>query len=194
MTEANTDTTTTEGSATTEATTAATTTTDTGATTVDHAAEAEKWKNLSRKHEERAKANSTAAKELEELRAKSMSDQEKAVDEARKAGKAEGLAATGARLVKAEIRAAAAGRLSDDQLKTLVDNLNPAAFLTEDGDVDEEKVSTFVKGIAPQTDEETTTTTSPLVPDLGQGARGGDKAALNGDPILRSVKAKLGIS
>lgn len=168
----------------------------TGDDTTDWKAEAEKWKQQSRKHEDRAKANATAAKELEDLKAKSMTDQEKAVNEAKEAGKAEARAETAAVLVKAEIRAVAGGRFEAEQLATIVDAINPAAFLTDDGEVDEAKVQKYVAGIAPaQTDTDPDPLTQQF-PDLGQGARGsGGKpnAALNGDPLLRDLKSKLGI-
>lgn len=59
--------------------TAAATTTDpdTGRT-VDAAQEAEKWKELARKHEKDAKANAAAAKRLAEIEASQMTEQEKA--------------------------------------------------------------------------------------------------------------------
>lgn len=132
----------------------------------DWKAEFDKLQRESRKWEERAKANSTAAKELEELRKQSMSDAEKAVAEAREQARAEAFADVGGRLVKAEVRAVAAGRLGADQLATLLDGLNVAAFLTETGEVDAAKVAQFIDGIAPPPDENTRRT-----PDLGQGRR-----------------------
>lgn len=156
----------------------------------DWEAEATKWRDLARKHEERAKANATAAKELEQVRQQSMSDQEKAVAAARAEGLAEGMATGAAKVVRAEIRAAAAGRLSADQLTTLLEGINLAAFLGDDGEVDEPKVARFVDGIAPKPDEDEG---SGTFPDLGQGARGGQNAALNGDPLLRALKAKVGV-
>jgi hypothetical protein len=163
----------------------------TGEETKDWAAEATKWRELARKHEDRAKSNANAAKELEQLRQSAMSDQEKAVAQARTEGHAEGLAAGMARVVKAEIRAAAAGRMSAEQLGALLEATNLAVFIGEDGDVDEAKVARFVDGIAPMPSEEET---RPGFPDLGQGARGGSSnQALNGDPLLRDLKAKLGV-
>ena len=87
-------------------TTAETATTDAPATeapaqteTVDWQAEAEKWKAQARKNEERAKTNATAAKELETLRASTMTEQEKAVTEARDAGRLEAFAEASVELV-----------------------------------------------------------------------------------------------
>lgn len=155
----------------------------------DWQAEATKWQALARKQEERAKANASAAKELEQLRQQSMSDQEKAVAVARAEGKAEALSAVMGQLAAAEIRAAAAGRMSEEQLEALLEATNTAVFIGENGDIDRAKVQRFVDGIAPPLAEE------PVpagFPDLGQGARGSN-AALNGDPLLRDLKSKLGI-
>lgn len=159
----------------------------------DWKAESDKWKDLARKHEERAKANASASKELETLRQQSMSDQEKAVAQAKAEGMAEGLAAGAAKVVAAEIRAAAAGRMTGEQLQALLEGINLVAFIGTDGEVDEAKVARFVDGIAPAPDEEQRETRQGF-PDLGQGARGGmSNAALNGDPLLQDLKAKLGI-
>lgn len=158
----------------------------------DWQAEAAKWQALARKNEDRAKMNANAAKELEQLRQSAMSDQEKAVTQARSEGHAEGLAAGMARVVKAEIRAAAASRMAKEQLDTLLEATNLAVFVGEDGDVDVDKVMRFVDGIAPLPDEKENPRSG--FPDLGQGARGGGaNAPLNGDPLLRDIKKKLGV-
>ena len=134
---------------------------DTGS---DLAAEVEKWKTHARKHEERAKANSDAAKELAELKKQSMSEQEKAVDQAKAEARAAALAEFGGKVAAAEVRAAAAGRLSTDQINALLENLNVARFLDDSGEVDRSKVDAFIDGIAPKSE-------NGRVPNLGQGVR-----------------------
>jgi len=151
---------------------------------VDWEAEAEKWKRQARKHEDRAKANASAAKELEELRRQSMTDQDKAVAEAKASARAEVITEVAGRVVRAEVRAAAAGRLADEAVTVLVGGMDVSAFIDADGEVDSDKIAAFVDGIAPAE-------SPPPFPELGQGARG--PTALNGDPLLRDVKAKLGI-
>lgn len=157
--------------------------TDTDAEETDWKAEAEKWTALARKHEERAKANSKAAKDLEELRQQSMTDQEKAVEQAKAEARAAAFTEVGGKLAAAEVRAAAAGRLSAEQVDTLLDGLNVSRFLTEDGDVDGERVAAFVDGIAPKQDE------NPTFPDLGQGVRstGGTRSGSDMDSLLRQA-------
>jgi hypothetical protein len=89
----------------------------------------------------------------------------------------------GSKLAAAEVRAAAAGRLTDEQLVTLLDGLNLSAFVGDDGEVDQAKVVKFVDGIAPKTD-------APGFPDLGQGAR--QPLALGSDPLLDALKKTVG--
>jgi hypothetical protein len=129
-----------------------------------------------------------AADELEKLRRAAMSEQERAIVEARDEGRRQALGEIGVRLVDAEIRAVAAGRFTDGQMSVLMQGLNRQAFLADDGSVDVKSVQTFVDGLAPKQD-----TSPPGFPDMGQGPRS-TNTALNGDPLLRDLKAKLGIA
>lgn len=178
-----------------EATTAPDTGTDIAATTTDTtttpdtgdlAAEVQKWQNLARKHEERAKANAAAAKELETLRAQSMTDQEKAVAAARTEARAEALREFGTSRVDDAIRVAAAGRNID--VDGLLEALDRARFIGENGEPDRAAIAAWIDRIAPKPDDN-----GPRPLDLGQGVRGGQNAALNGDPLERSLKQALGI-
>lgn len=174
-----------------EATTTETTTetTETAATEAPVTlADVEKWKALARKHEDRAKANSGAAKELEELRKASMTEQEKAVAAAVAEARTATLREVGAQLVAAEFRAQAAGRLTAEQVAELIEDLDMAKYLTDTGEVDSERVTRKVEALAPQPTEQT----APTWPDLGQGSRD-QNLALNGDPLERALKDKLGI-
>lgn len=168
--------------------------TDTGsAETTDWKAEAEKWQSLARKHEGRAKANADAAKELEKVRQQAMTEQERAVAEAMAAGRAEAQAMFAAKLADAEFRAAAAGRIDGKALDRIVGALDLSRFVDEDGDPDRKAIAEFIDGIAPAAPKDADRDTRPAFLDLGQGARGGDDLALNGDPLLRDLKATLGI-
>ncbi|AGL13870.1 hypothetical protein [Actinoplanes sp. N902-109] len=102
----------------------------------DWKAEAEKWQAMARKSEDRAKSNAAAAKELEKVRAASMTEQEKAVAEARQAATAEATRATAPRLVRAEFRAAAAGRVDPDALTAYLEDVDLAKFIGDDGEPD----------------------------------------------------------
>jgi hypothetical protein len=176
------------GESTTEATTTETlppAVTDTD--TTDWKAEAEKWQTHARKHEDRAKANSAAAKELEQLRQQSMTDQEKAVAAAVAEARTATLREVGTKLVAAELRVATAGRGLD--VDALLEGVDPSRFIDDEGEPDRASIAKWVDRIAPPDPDGT-----PRVPDLGQGARSnGEAMALNGDPLMRELKSKLGI-
>lgn len=176
------------GTETTEATTETTETTETQTTDTDAAAllaEVEKWKTQSRKHEDRAKANASAAKELEQFKQASMSDQEKAVEQARAEARLSTLQEVGSKVVDAEVRAAVAGRNVDAD--ALLEGLDRMKFIGEDGEPDRDAITAWVDRIAPKPEEG--------FPDLGQGVRntGSVNTALNGDPLERDLKQKLGL-
>jgi hypothetical protein len=150
---------------------------------VDWKAEAEKWKTDARKHEERAKKNAESVRELEKFRQQSMTDQEKAIDAARSEGRAEALRTSAAKVVDAEVRAAAAGRTVD--VDALLEGLDRSRFIDDDGEVDAAAIAKWIERVAPVTD--------PSRPDLGQGVRPGSALPLNGDGIEQLLRSKLGI-
>lgn len=105
--------------------------------------------------EKRAKAIES---DLLKLQQASMSDMEKAIAEARKEGSAEAAKSFGARLVDAEVKAAAAGRSVD--VDALLDGLDRTRFLTDDNEPDTAAVVAWVDRIAPPGAPRTT----PAVP------------------------------
>lgn len=129
--------------------------------TVDLASELEKWKNLSRKNEQQAKANAQAARELDELKKSQLTEQERLIqsvkDETANALRIE----FAQKLVDAELKSSLNGRALDGG--ALLD-FNKSSFITDDGDVDSEAIQAWV-------DAHSTKTDLPK-PDLGQGARG----------------------
>jgi multidrug efflux pump subunit AcrA (membrane-fusion protein) len=148
----------------------------------DPLAEMEKWKNLARKHEDRAKANAKAAAELEELKKSMLTDQEKAIDEARREARQQTVAEYSTKLVDAKLEASLNGRILD---ANAVLSFEKSQFITKDGDIDEDAISNWV--------ESNTKTPEAVYPDLAQGQRG-NAPALNSDPLLADLKSKLGIS
>lgn len=153
----------------------------------DPAAEVERLRTelqKARKWEDRAKANAGAAKELEELRKQHESEQDRAVREARETARSEVLAELGSARVADAFRVAAAGRGLD--VDEVLDGINLAKFLSEDGNPDRDAVQAFVDRIAPAQE------TAP--PDLGQGARGGQQVpGLNSSQLQKDLEAALGI-
>lgn len=127
--------------------------------------------------------------ELDELRAATLTESEKAIEQARKegivSGTQEAAVRYGSRLVDAEVKAASAGRNID--VDTLLEGLDRTRFLGDDGEVDTPAVAAWVDKLAPKTEVS-------VFPDLGQGARTNDDSmALNGDPLFQDLKQKLGI-
>ncbi|MGE3795104.1 MAG: hypothetical protein AB7I38_14415 [Dehalococcoidia bacterium] len=137
----------------------------------------------SRKWEQRAKDNATAAEELDKLKAQSMSEQEKAVAAARDEGRKAATDELTDKLLRAEFKAAAAGKLPDG----LVEAIDVKRFLTEDGEADTAAIAKFVEDNAQP--ESGTSTTS--VPDFGQGNRGSAAGTASSDPLLADLISKL---
>lgn len=164
------------GNETTTTETTETTSTETGG--ADLQAEVDKWKALSKKNEDRAKANATAAKELEDLKAKSMSEQEKAVATAKEEGKTEARRESALRLVDAEVRAAAAGRKVD--VDALLEGLDRTRFVDDDGEPDTKGISAWLDKLAPKDGRV----------DLGQGARGGSGNGADMNAMLRQAAGR----
>lgn len=148
----------------------------------DTAAELEKWKKLSRKHEDQAKANAAAAKELETLRQKSMTDQEKAVDAAKAEARTETLREVGGKLAEASIRVAAAGRSVD--VDALIEGIDATKFLDSDGNPDTKAITAWVDKVAPAGEGK-----PPPRRDLGLGARGQQAPSASSDPLVRALTA-----
>jgi hypothetical protein len=136
------------------------------------------WKAQSRKHEERAKERGdyddvkTKADQYDALLKSTQTDQERAVETAKKEAEEQARADERAknlpRLVDAEIRIAAAGRIDAERLKAAIEPLDRSKFLTDKGEIDEEKVTSFVATLAPSSDEGKGGKTFP---NLGQGRR-----------------------
>lgn len=116
-------------------------------TTPDPDAELAKWKEMARKNEERAKANAKAAKELEKLREATATESEKAINAAKAEGRTEALSVANARIVKAELKAAASGVLQDPD--DAVAHIDPSQFeVDDDGNVDTKAIKAEVARLA----------------------------------------------
>lgn len=87
---------------------------------------------------------------------------DKAAAEARKEEREKAARENVPRVVRAEFRAAAKGVLTDEQLSALLEDLDMSKYVTDKGDVDDEKVTKKVAAFAP-----TGTTTRAV--SLGQG-------------------------
>lgn len=146
-------------------------------------ADVEKWKALSRKNEAAAKQ---AQKELDEIRKQHETDTERQIREATEKARNETLAEVASDRVADAIRVAAAKRSVN--VDALIEGVNPAKFITDDGKPDIAKVNEWVTEIAPEIPAEPTN--APF-PDLGQGMRGGTPA-LNSTQLEDDLKRAVG--
>jgi len=136
----------------------------------DWKAEAAKWQTLSRKHEARSKENADAAKERDELRKQSLSENERAVEEAKAAGRSEASASFLSKIGRHAVLAAAASAQVVVPAAAL-DLMDLSGLADEQGEVDADKVAALVSGFAPvvqQIDERRHVT-------AGQGPRSSSK-------------------
>ena len=131
------------------------------AETVDLSAELEKWKTLSRKNEQQAKANAAAAKELEDLKKSQLTDQERLVESTKEETRRAVRMEFATKLVDAELKSALNGRVLDGGSLLEFDK---SSFIDDDGNVDSESVTAWV--------EAHSSTGDVPKPDLGQGNRG----------------------
>jgi uncharacterized iron-regulated membrane protein len=91
------------------------------------------------------RARKAAERELAALRKASMTEQEKAVAEARAAGLAEAQTAAGPRLVRAEFRAAATNRVDKETLDAYLEDVDLSKFLGDDGEPDVKAIEARIK-------------------------------------------------
>lgn len=146
--------------------------TDTSEQSTDTADEIAKWKSLARKHEsERRKL----AKQIEELQAAQMSDQDKAIAEAKATARAEALKETGEKLAAAELRAAGVPA-------EVIEDLNLARFVDDDGEVIVDQVAATAAKFAGRK-------TAPQVPT---GPQNGSKPTqLSRDDLARMTPEEI---
>ncbi|QBI53430.1 hypothetical protein [Streptomonospora litoralis] len=120
----------------------------------------------SRKWEDRAKQNAKAQAELDKLKRAQMSEQEKAVAQARDETETKVRQEMGEDLARAELKAAAAGKVAG--IDDFIEDLKLTKFLDESGRPDSKAIKAAVERwskIAPAS-------SSPPPADLKQGSRG----------------------
>lgn len=134
---------------------------------VDHAAEAEKWKNLARKHEKQAKDNAAAAQRLAELEKQNMSADER-------------FAEAQIRAVEAELMLTRYQVAADKGL-----NASDAQFLYGDS---EEEIAQAADALLARLG--TAAPQRPAAPDLKQGARGGTPRPDPNDAFRQAIRSR----
>lgn len=153
-------------------------------------AEAEKWKALSRKNEADLRKAQAAADKAQQS---SMSDQEKAIAQAKADARNETLAEILKDRVKDKVAVAAAGKLADPgDAEALLGDLDQ--FIVG-GEVDEKGISA---AIAKLIEKKPYLAAAPAPPGTGSGEggpRGGPTSTTTGtDPLKDSLESMLGIS
>lgn len=154
--------------------------TDGAPAVADLQAQVDKWKAMSRKNEASYK---DAARELEQLRAAGMSEQDRAIETARQEARTSALAELNERLVAAELKAqaAAAGTNLPD-----ADFLNLNRFLDSEGAPDTEAIAAFVSALPATKD------TPVYRQDLGLGRQGTSTAGqLTRSDLSRMTPAQV---
>lgn len=139
------------------------------------------WKAEARKWEKLAKDNRNAATELDKLRTATMSEQEKAVSDAKAEGRTAAATEYGTKLAKAEFKAAVAAAGVD--LGEAADLIDTTQFLDDKGEVDEAAIKKAVAKLA------------KLAPKAGAPRSGGDTPPGGpGNPTTRPNSLNAAVS
>lgn len=128
-------------------------------------ADLDRTEQARKRDEEKVRKANAAQRELDELKRSSMSETERLVAEARVEARAEVMSEFGSSLVDAEVRVALHGRLTPEQSAALIESVDRARFLTEDGKPDSKAIAAWADRVAPAAPPPKPAT------DLGQGAR-----------------------
>ena len=124
-------------------------------------AEVDKWKSLSRKNEQQAKSNMTAAKELEEIRKSQLTETEKLIEQTKTETALSVRREFATKLVDAELKAQLNSRVLEGGALLSFDK---SSFINDEGNVDSEAIQQWVEAHSRSTEAQ--------IPDLGQGSRG----------------------
>lgn len=116
------------------------------------------------------------------------SDKEKAVKAATTETEARVRSEYVPQLVRTAFRAEAKGVLTKEQLAELLEDVDLSRFVTDKGEVDEERIARKVKALAPKQDDDEP---RQRFPDLGGGNRGKASTATNMNSLIRQ-RAGLG--
>jgi hypothetical protein len=147
--------------------------------------------DLARERDRRQEAEKLAARageleaELTKLRESQMSDQEKAVAAAKAEGAKEALATANGRLLRAEVRLAAAGKLADPEDAVRFLDLDEFK-VDDDGNVDTRAVAAAVDALIDKKPYLAASATRPTG-NADQGTRRGAPPAPDMDSLLRAA-------
>ena len=140
------------------------------------------------KYRTKASESTEAAKAAEKARMAAMTESERAVAEAEARGRTAAVSQYGQRLARAEFVAAAARHNSGYDAAAVLDDINLAKYVTDDGEPDVEGIAQAVARLIPAP------SSNPRpVGDADLGTRV-LPLALNGDPLEQALRTSLGIN
>lgn len=142
------------------------------------------WKAEARKWEQRAKENKAAAAEVEKARKAAMTESERAVAEAEERGRKAAVTAYGERLARTEFIAEAAKRNGGFDASAILEDLNLARYIGEDGEPDSKAIAAAVGRLIPEVNA-----SSPQPPSFDGGAR---QSAPAGQDMSQLIRAAAG--
>lgn len=108
------------------------------------------WEAEAKKWEKRAKENGAKAKQFDTERQASMSEAEKAVAEAEKRGRTAATSEFSQRLVRSEFDALAGRRNPDVKTDEVLEYIDLAKFVGEDGEPDSKAIQAAVERLVPE--------------------------------------------
>ena len=148
------------------------------------------WRYHARKWEARANATKDyeqVKKQLADLQAATMTEQQRAIAEAEERGRRAALAEAGSALVEQFMRAALAGRKTEAEITALIGPLDRNYFLSADGlSVDTGKVTAWAESVAPSTPA-----TAPAAPPAPAAPLAGQSTPAAGQPGTGSLARPL---
>jgi len=142
------------------------------------------WKAEARKWEQRAKDNQKAAKDFEQQRKAAMTEAERAVLEAEERGRTAALTSFGQRLARTEFIAEAARRNPGFDATSILDDLNLARYIGEDGEPDSKAIAKAAQRLIPEANS------APQPPSFDGGSRTGPPSAQSMNDLLRQAAGR----
>jgi hypothetical protein len=143
------------------------------------------WKAEARKWEQRAKENREAAKALESQRKAAMTEAERAVAEAEERGRTAALTSFGQRLARTEFIAEAAKRNPGFDATSILDDLNLARYIGEDGEPDSKAIAKAAQRLIPEANAG-----GPQPPSFDGGTRQAAPGGVSMNDLLRRAAGR----
>jgi hypothetical protein len=142
------------------------------------------WKAEARKWEQRAKDNQKAARDFEQQRKAAMTEAERAVVEAEERGRMSAVSTYGQRLARTEFIAEAARRNPAFDATSILDDLNLARYIGEDGEPDSKAIAKAAQRLIPEANN------TPQPPSFDGGSRQAAPAGSSMTDLIRQAAGR----